>query len=67
MELGIAASTVDTIKKRLIMRKACAHWIPHTLTEIRKWQRMETGRMYLERCEHEGEDCLRRVITMDET
>ena len=67
-ELGIAASTVYTILiKKLNIQKVCAHWVPHTLTEIGKWQQMETARMHLERYEHEGKGFLRRIITMDET
>ena len=63
-ELVIAVSTVHTIlRKRLNNRKVCAHWVPHTLTEIGKSQRMEMARMHLERYEHKGEAFLRRVIT----
>ena len=65
-ELGIAASTVHTIlRKKLNVREVCAYWIPHTLTEIGNWQRMETARMHLELYEHEGVAFLRHVITMD--
>ena len=63
-ELGIAASTVHTILiKKLNMRKICAHWVPHTLTEIGKWQRMDTARIHLEQYEHEGKAFLHHVIT----
>ena len=67
-ELCIAASPVHTIlRKKLNMRKVCAHWVPHNLTKIGKWQGIERARMHLERYEHEGGTFLRCVITLDET
>jgi histone-lysine N-methyltransferase SETMAR len=67
-EVGIASSTIHAIlTKTLGMRKICARWIPHNLTEVQMWQRMETARLHLDRYAREGEAFLRRIITMDET
>ena len=37
------------------------------MTEIQKWQRYNAARTHSERYEREGEDFLRRIITLDET
>ena len=38
---GISEGSVQTIlKKRLVLRKVCARWVPHLLTEEQKTQRL---------------------------
>ena len=42
---GISEGSVQTIlKKRLDLRKVCARWVPHLLTEEQKTQRLKCGR-----------------------
>ena len=42
---GISEGSVQTIlKKRLDLRKDCARWVPHLLTEERKTQRLKCAR-----------------------
>ena len=39
---GISEGSVQTIlKKRLDLRKVCARWVPHLLTEEQKTQRLK--------------------------
>ena len=57
------------LRKKLNMPKVCAHWDLHTLTEIGKWQWMETARMHLERYEHKGEafhHCIITIVILEE-
>ena len=45
---GISESSVQTIlKKRLDLRKVCARWVPHLLTEEQKTQRLKCARELL--------------------
>ena len=65
---GISEGSVQTIlKKRLDLRKVCARWVPHLLTEEQKTQRLKCVRELLKT--HNG--CNSRVIsnllTGDET
>ena len=62
--IGISEGSVQTIlKKRLDLRKVCARWVPHLLTEKQKTQRRELLKTY--------KGCNSRVIsnllTGDET
>ena len=42
---GISEGSVQTIlKKRLDLRKVCARWVPHLLTEKQKTQRLKCAR-----------------------
>ena len=57
---GISEGSVQTIlKKRLDLRKVCARWIPHLLTEEQKTQRLKCARELLKT--YKG--CNRRVIS----
>ena len=67
---GTLYCSVDSpyhFKKKLNMRKGSAHRVSHTLSEIGKWQQMETARMHWEPYEHEGDAFLHRIMTVDET
>ena len=45
---GISEGSVQTIlKKRLDLRKVCARWVPHLLTEEQKTQRLKCARELL--------------------
>ena len=45
---GISEGSVQTIlKKRLDLRKVCALWVPHLLTEEHKTQRLKCARQFL--------------------
>ncbi|PSN45363.1 hypothetical protein C0J52_06520 [Blattella germanica] len=67
-EVGVAPGTIlHILKKKLNLRKICARWVPHSLTEEIIWQRMETARLHIERYGHEDKRFLRRIITLDET
>ena len=45
---GISEGSVQTIlKKRLDLRKVCARWVPHLLTEEQKTQRFKCARELL--------------------
>ena len=57
---GIPEGSVQTIlKKRLDLRKVCARWVPHLLTEERKTQRLKCARELLKT--YKG--CNSRVIS----
>ena len=51
---GVPAATVRCIlHKDLQMRKICAKWVPHHLTEVQKWTRYETCRINQEMFQQE--------------
>ena len=57
---GISEGSVQTIlKKRLDLRKICARWVPHLLTEEQKTQRLKCARELLKT--YKG--CSSRVIS----
>ena len=57
---GISEGSVQTIlKKRLDLRKVCARWVPHLLTEEQKTQRLKCARELLKT--YKG--CNSRVIS----
>ena len=57
---GISEGSVQTIlKKRLDLRKVCARWVPHLLTEEQKTQRLKCARERLKTYT----DCNSRVIS----
>jgi histone-lysine N-methyltransferase SETMAR len=49
------------------MRKLCARWVPHLLTEDQKCTRMKISEQCLEHFNKNKTDFMRRFITMDET
>ena len=57
---GISEGSVQTIlKKRLDLRKVCARWVPHLLTEEQKTQRLKCARELLKT----DKGCNSRVIS----
>jgi lambda repressor-like predicted transcriptional regulator len=65
---GIDQATVHRIlRKYLHMRKIAAKWVPHELNEVQKWARYEASRVNLERYEIEGDNFLKRIISINET
>jgi len=48
-------------------RKVCARWVPCTLSDETKAERVPFSREILVRFEKEGEDFLQKIITGDET
>ena len=57
---GISKGSVQTIlKKRLYLRKVCAMWVPHLLTEEQKTQRLKCVRELLKT----NKGCNSRVIS----
>ena len=48
------------------MRRVCARWIPK-ISEEQKKQKIECCRRQVERFEREGDEFLRRIITVNET
>ena len=65
---GISEGSVQTIlKKRLDLRKVCARWVPHLLTEKQKTQRLICARELLKT--DKGCNCrfISNLLTDDET
>ena len=61
---GISEGSVQTIlKKRLDLRKVCAMWVPHLLTEEQMTLRLKCARELLKTFK----GCNSRVISNDET
>ena len=66
-ETGLSHTTdLHILKERLHMRKIASCWVPHSLTEIQKWQRYESARMHLECYKKKGDAFLHRIIALDE-
>lgn len=66
--LNIGSAAVDTIlHEHLRMRKLCARWIPHVLTDAQKRARVEFCRFFINRYENASKQRLAEVITGDET
>ena len=67
-ELGISEKSVHRILvEELKMRKICARWVPHCLTQEQQDRRMGIARLLRHRYRREGEDFLHRIVTLDET
>jgi len=66
-ETGFSHTTdLHILKERLHMRKIASRWVPHSLTEIQKWQPYESARMHLERYKKKGDVFLHLIIALDE-
>ena len=66
--IGIYQATVHkNLREDLHICKIAAKWVPHALTEQRKWCRYKTCRIHLERYDNEGENLLNNIISIDET
>ena len=65
---GISESSVQTIlKKRLDLRKVCASWLPHLLTEEQKTQRLKCAREILKTYKGCNSRLISNLLTGDET
>ena len=65
---GISEGSVQTImKKRLDLRKVCARWIPHLLTEEQKTQRLKCARELLKTNKCCNSRVISNLLTGDET
>ena len=65
---GILEGSVQTIlKKRLELRKVCARWVPHLLTEEEKTQRLKCARELLKTYKGCNSRVISNLLTGDET
>ena len=65
---GISEGSVQTIlKKRLDLRKVCARWVPHLLTEEQKTQRLKCARELLKKCKGCNSRVISNLLTGHET
>ena len=64
---GISEGCLQTIlKKRLDLRKICARWVPHLLTEVQKTQRLKCARELLKRYKGCNSRVISNLLTGDE-
>ena len=64
---GISEGSVQTIlKKRLDLRKVCARWVPHLLTEKQKTQRLKCARELLKSYKGCNSRVISNLLTGDE-
>ena len=65
---GISEGSVQTIlKKRLDLRKVCARWVPHLLTEEQKTQRFKCARELLKTYKGCNSQVISNLLRCDET
>ena len=65
---GISEGSVKTIlKKRLDLRKVCAKWVPHLLTEEQKTQRLKYAQELLKTYKGCNSRVISNLLTGDET
>ena len=65
---GISEGSVQTIlKKRLYLRKVCARWVPHLLTEEQKTQRLKCAQELLKTYKGCESQVISNLLTGDET
>ena len=65
---GISEGSVQTIlKKRLDLRKVCAWWVPHLLTEEQKTQGLKCARELLKTYKGYNSRVISNLLTGDET
>ena len=65
---GISEGSLQTIlKKRLDLRKVCAKWVPHLLTEEQKTQRLKCARELLKTYKGCNSRVISTLLTGDET
>ena len=65
---GISEGSLQTIlKKRLDLRKVCARWVPHLLTEEKKTQRLKSARELLKTYKGYNSRVISNLLTGDET
>ena len=64
---GISEGSVQAIlKKRLDLRKVCARWVPHLLTEEQKTQRLKYARGLLKTYKGCNSRVISNLVTVDE-
>lgn len=67
-ELSISPQSVLTIlTDNLGLKKICARWVPHALSQEQKDNRVRIARQLRSRWRREGESFLNQIITLDET
>lgn len=68
-EVNISKDTVrNIVKERLGLRKVCSVWVPHTLTDENKQQRVNCAKHFLSLMEnYSSADLLQRWATEDES
>ena len=65
---GISEGSVQTIlKKHLDLRKVCARWVPHLLTEEQKTQRFKCARELFKTYKGCNSRVISNLLTGDET
>ena len=65
---GVSEGSVQAIlKKRLNLRKVCARWVPHLLTEEQKTQRLKCARKILKTYKGCNSWVISNLLTGDET
>ena len=65
---GISEGSLQTIlKKRLDLRKVCARWVPHLLTEEQKTHRLKCARELLKTYKGCNSRAISDLLTDDET
>ena len=65
---GISEDSMQTIlKKGLDLRKVCARWVPHLLTEEQKTQRLKCARELLETYKGCNSRVISNLLACDET
>ena len=65
--IGISEGSVQTIqKKHLDLRKVCARWVPHLLTEEQKTQRLKCARELLKTYKSCNSRVISNLLTGDE-
>jgi len=65
---GIRVNVIyRTLTENLNMNKVCARWVPRLLQQDQKAARVRLSRSFLNRYDHEGDQFLHRIVTMDET
>ena len=65
---GISEGSVQTIlKKRLDLRKVCARWVPHLVTEEQKTQSLKCARELLKTYKSCNSRVISNLLTGDET
>ena len=65
---GISEGSVQTIlKKRLDLRKVCARWVSHLITDEQKTQRLECARELMKTYKDCNSRVISNLLTGDET
>jgi hypothetical protein len=60
-------SAYEIIHRRLAFHKVCARWVPEQLTELHKEKCLDICKRLMGGCSAEGDYCLERIVTGDET